>query len=115
MAMIEAYSFGSMTVGGRNYTSDIIVYPDHVQNNWWRKNGHGLCMEDIADVVARKPEFLVVGCGQSGIMKVPGVVRKELEEKGIIVADSPTDTAVGDYNRLVEEGKNVVGAFHLTC
>lgn len=115
MAVIEGYSFGSMTVQERRYTSDIIIYPDRVQDRWWRKQGHSLCLEDIAEAVEGKPEVLVVGCGKSELMKVPDEVRKELERSGITVMDAPTDAAVKEFNRLTEEGKNVIGAFHLTC
>lgn len=33
---IERYSFGSISVGGRSYTSDLIVLPDRIVADWWR-------------------------------------------------------------------------------
>lgn len=113
--MIQKYSFGSITVDGETYTSDVIVYRDRVQDKWLRNQGHSLCTEDITDILALKPDFLVVGCGRDGIMKVSDEIRKELEGDGIVLKSAPTDAAVAEYNKLVEEGKNVVGAFHLTC
>ena len=47
MARIEGYSFGSISVDGRRYKSDLIIYPDRVRSDWWRKEGHQLQLEDI--------------------------------------------------------------------
>ena len=113
--MIEAYSFGSIKVKGRKYHRDIIVFPDKIRDNWWRKEGHTLSLEDIPDILEFKPEILVIGTGAMGVMKVPPEVREELEREGIRVVVERTSSAVNTFNRLLEEGKRVVGAFHLTC
>ena len=72
--MIDDYSFGRTQIDGQTYTSDVIVFPDRVDGSWWRKDGHSLCMDDLADVVAAKPKVLVVGTGAYGAMKVPETV-----------------------------------------
>jgi len=33
MMRIEAFSFGNITIEGTTYTTDVIVYPDHVESN----------------------------------------------------------------------------------
>ena len=46
--MIESTAFGVMTIDGRTYTSDLIIFPDgRVQDGWWRKRGHVLGVDDI--------------------------------------------------------------------
>ena len=35
--------------------------------------------------------------------------------RGIELIEEPTATALQTFNRLQGEGKNVAGAFHLTC
>ena len=45
--MIENYSFGSITIDGKSYRSDLIIYPDHIDDSWWRVEGHKLCLKDI--------------------------------------------------------------------
>lgn len=53
---IENVAFGRLTIGETTYTSDLCIYPDgRVVDGWWRRQGHGLCVEDIADLVARNP------------------------------------------------------------
>jgi len=37
--VIDGYSFGRIVVEGKEYTSDLIIYPDHIQGDWWREEG----------------------------------------------------------------------------
>lgn len=34
---IEHYEFGKITIDGISYFSDIIIYPDHIEDEWWRE------------------------------------------------------------------------------
>jgi hypothetical protein len=111
---IESYSFGRMEVDGRTYTRDLILYPGRIQDSWWRREGHNLVPDDIPEVIAEKPDVLVVGTGASGVMEVPESTRQALLEQGIETVAAPTDRAVKYYQRL-QEKKRTVGAFHLTC
>lgn len=81
--MIEHYTFGRIIVNGKEYTRDLIIYPEKIYSNWWRKEGHKLQIEDIKEVLEYKPDILIVGTGYSGLMKVPKEVREKIEEKGI--------------------------------
>ena len=112
---VEAYSFGEITIDGRRYTSDVIIRPDGVLDNWWRKEGHSLCLEDLQRALEVEPEVLVIGTGYSGLMRVPRGLVEELKARGIEVIVETTREAWRTYNRLAEEGRRVVGAFHLTC
>jgi len=113
--MIDSYSFGKIIIDGEEYNSDVIVYSDHVNNNWWRKSGHILSKEDLREIVNHKPEILVVGTGSVGLLKVPGKTKGYLDEKGIELVVEKTPEAVNIFNKKIEEKKNVVGAFHITC
>ena len=112
--MIDSYSFGSITVDGKRYTSDVIIYPDRVDSSWWRKEGHNLCMEDLREVVQYRPEVLVVGKGKPGLMTAGADLVEQLARLGIEVRSAPTAKAVKLYNQL-SPGKKVVAALHLTC
>uniref|UniRef100_A0A7C4AJK0 Uncharacterized protein n=1 Tax=Thermodesulfovibrio aggregans TaxID=86166 RepID=A0A7C4AJK0_9BACT len=112
---ISYYSFGKIIVNGNEYTSDIIVFPDSVYPSWWRKEGHSLCMEDLAEVLKKDINVLIVGTGAYGRMKVPESVINELKKKGIETFVIDTEKAVALFNQFLNEGKKVAGAFHLTC
>lgn len=112
--MIESYSFGRMKINGITYTSDLIVFTDHVESDWWRIEGHKLHVEDLGEVLRAKPEILVVGTGYYGLMKIPQETEKILQTEGVRLVAEKTGEAYKIYNELSKSNR-VVGAFHLTC
>ena len=113
--MIDRYDFGKITIGGKNYSSDVIIFPDKIKDNWWRKQGHLLLPEDLGEVVKEKPDILVVGTGYSGLMQVPESTVKWLKEQGIKAEIKPTREACSIFNRLLSSNKKVIAVLHLTC
>jgi len=112
--MIESYNFGKITINSKEYHSDLIIYMNRIDDKWWRKEGHNLCIEDIKEILDNKPEVLIIGTGYYGLMKVPVELIKYLESKNIEVIIKKTKDASDEYNTL-QQKKNVVAAFHLTC
>lgn len=111
---IDSYDFGQITIDGKRYRKDLIVFLDRVKADWWRKEGHHLQMEDLKEVLEAKPEVLVVGTGYYGAMTVPAETRKHVESEGIQLVVQKTAEACKTFNRLVTSRK-VVAALHLTC
>ena len=99
---------------GKIYTSDIIIYPDKINGNWWRKTGHLLQKEDLKDILNHKPEILIIGTGRYGVMKVPEETRNFIKSKKIKIIIEKTKKACEIYNELKDK-KKVIAAFHLTC
>jgi len=112
--IIDSYQFGRIVVNGKSYTSDVIIFPDRVRDNWWKKKGHELCLGDIAEVITENPEVLVVGTGAFGLVKVLPEVQPSIEAQGIELIAHPTNEACQIYNQLCHSQK-VVAALHLTC
>ena len=112
--MIESYTFGRIVVDGRSYTSDLIIYPDRVEDHWRRKSGHRLVPEDLERLLQGQAGTLVVGTGNEGLMRVPDETLDYLESAGFEVIVQRTDEACETYNRLAEQGP-VIAALHLTC
>jgi len=111
---IDHYSFGTIVIDGNTYTSDVIVYPDRVDSSWWRQEGHVLQKADLKDILAAKPDILIVGTGDSGVMNVPEGTLRFLESHNITVHIEKTGKAVELFNNRPSD-KKVIGAFHLTC
>ena len=82
---IDNYSFGRIIINNKTYSSDVIVYPNRVDPSWWRKEGHYLNKEDLSKVVMAKPDIVIIGTGQSGVMEVPKSTVVFLESHGIKV------------------------------
>ena len=113
--MIDSYSFGRIAINGKRYNNDVIVFPDRVEDNWWRKQGHRLQVKDIETVVKEKPEVLVVGTGYYGLVKITAETIEYLKSKGVELIAQKTRDACTMYNRLVDSRKKVIAALHLTC
>jgi hypothetical protein len=111
---IDSYVFGRMIVDNKTYTADLIIYPDRIDSAWWRKEGHYLQKEDLAGILAAKPDMLIVGTGDMGVMQVPDSTLSFLQRHGIEVHVARTGTAVELFNKQPGDRK-VIGAFHLTC
>ncbi len=113
--MISSYSFGRLTIAGKVYTRDVIVFPERVREGWWRREGHSLCLEDLKEVLDWKPEVLVIGTGAYGAMKVPKSLVRSIESLGIRLVAKPTREAIEEFNRLLKAGVKAAAALHLTC
>ena len=109
--MIDSYSFGKIVIDSKTYTSDVILYPDKVDESWWRKDGHLLQKEDLIDVIQYNPEVLIVGTRAYGLMKVPDEKKQFLEAKEIELIAEETGKAFKTYNELKEKRK-VIAAFY---
>ena len=112
---IDAYHFGRIDIGGKTFTSDVIVMPGEVKDGWWRKEGHNLQLEDLEAAIHEKPEMLIIGTGYFGRMSVPDDTRSRLQSLRIQVVTAKTSLAVKEFNRLQQEYARVVAALHLTC
>jgi len=113
MARLEDYSFGRLTVDGKQHTRDLIVLPDRVVSDWWRREGHLLAMEDLDGVLDELPERLMLGVGARSQLRPDPAVIAELEQRGVQVECMPTDAAVRRYGELDE--RTTAAALHLTC
>ncbi len=112
---IKSYEFGRIEINSTVYTSDVIIYDEHVNSSWWRKEGHYLQIEDIEEILKAKPDVIIIGTGKFDTMKVSNEVRNELESRGIKAIYVKTDEACNRHNEMSDSNKNVVTAFHLTC
>jgi hypothetical protein len=112
---IDQYRFGHIDIEGHSYDADVIIFPERVQDRWWRKEGHRLAREDLETVLVAKPEVLVVGTGYYGRMQVPEETLDVLRGAGIDVRVVKTSLAVEEFNRLQRECARFVAALHLTC
>jgi hypothetical protein len=111
---IEQYSFGKIVIDGKAFTSDVIIYPGRVDASWWRKEGHYLQAVDLADIIAAKPDLLIIGTGFWGSMTVPEETVRFVESKGIELRVERTEKAVGLFNGTKND-RTLIAALHLTC
>jgi len=112
--IIDSYQFGQVVVSGKKYTSDVIIFPDRVRDNWWRRTVHQLCLKDVAEVMTENPEVLVVGTGASSLIKVLPEVEQATQAQEIKLIVKATDKACHTYNHICHSRKTIA-ALHITC
>jgi hypothetical protein len=113
MRAIEGYGFGRVTIDGREETRDVIVPPERVVRGWWRREGHGLVVEDLDQVVDDLPERLLIGTGAYGQMRPDPATLELLRSRGVDVEVLLTGEAVERYAAL--DPRKTAAALHLTC
>jgi hypothetical protein len=113
MARIDHYQFGRIVIDGREESRDLIVLPNRVVRNWWRRDGHALVLGDLVEVLDELPAHLVVGTGADGRMRPDSDTVQQLEERGVTVEALPTGQAVRRFGEL--DPARAAAALHLTC
>lgn len=113
--MIEVFSFGQITIDGREYAADVIIYPDRVDDAWWRAEGHRCGLADLPDVWRFQPSTIIIGTGDPGLMRVDGELMEYCAGNGIELVVLPTAQAVDAFNQRRSHGGAVIAALHLTC
>jgi hypothetical protein len=103
-----------MVVDGEEHTQDLILLPERVVANWWRKDGHRLVAADLKEVLDAAPEALVVGTGAYGLMRVPEETRRAVEAAGIQLHVARTGKAWRLFNDL-QSCHRTAGVFHIAC
>jgi hypothetical protein len=112
--MISAYTYGKMTIDDKTYPSDLVIYPDSsIDAHWWRDKPHQVGVDDVQDMVAERPDYLIIGTGEAGSLSVPAETQHYIQSQGVRLVFVPTDCAYEMYNALCPQ-KRVIGAFHLT-
>ncbi|MFW5971717.1 MAG: Mth938-like domain-containing protein, partial [Desulfovermiculus sp.] len=113
--MIESYSFGRMKIQGRVFTDDVLICKEEVISPWWRERGHVVTVRDLEAILGYKPEIIILGQGEPGMMKGTQELQAHLQALGIEFIQVRTKKAVELFNRYLEQGKTVCAGFHLTC
>jgi len=62
-----------------------------------------------------KPEIIIIGTGQFGIVRVPLESEKLAKEQDIEVVKARTQQAVRIFNEAMKQGKRVSAVIHVTC
>ncbi len=68
MARVDDYAFGRIVIDGQEEHADVILLPTRTVTRWWRRRGHELVIEDLAEVRDELPERLLIGTGAHGRM-----------------------------------------------
>jgi len=115
MVKINSTEFGSITIDGKKYRSDVTVNWEGKVKEVESESRHLISEKEFFDLVFERPEIIVIGTGASGLMEISPEVLNFAKKKKIEIISMLTSQAIKKFNQLVEAGKKVVAYMHVTC
>ncbi len=113
--MIDSTRFGSITIDGKTYDSDVVVTWEGRVKEARTEVRHEIGESDFLKLLFERSDIVVIGTGQYGDMKVSEDVRKFAKDKKVRLVVKPTPEAINRFNIFVGNGKRVVAYMHVTC
>jgi hypothetical protein len=115
MVNIDSYEFGSITIDGKAFHEDVIVFWDGEVKEVKTKARHVFGLQEFKKVMEKRPELIIVGTGYSGLCKVSDEVKKKVGIKDLRLIELPSEEATKKFNEAFRQKKKVSAFIHLTC
>lgn len=110
--LFTGYGEGYVMVNGRRFEASLIVLPEQLIENWAPRQFEALTEDNFVELVAIKPEIVLLGTGPTQRFPHPRLSRALAENRiGLEVMDSYA--AARTYNILMAEGRSVAAALIL--
>ena len=114
---ITHYSFGKMTIDGKDYDGDLTLLPGGEVKGWPIDLGtHMLQPDDLAPLLNDQVKTVIIGTGNAAAVELGDEMQKlvdDLRKKGVRVFIDNTVEAVKQFNATPKEG--LLACFHLNC
>jgi hypothetical protein len=111
--------WGRVEIEGLGRFRDAKLWPGGGRAWDWRETGTdhrpGIQPEDVMELLAHRPDVVVLGCGRYDRLDVCPEAMSLLREHEVTVVRENTGAAFRTYNMLALEGRRVAGLFHTTC
>lgn len=111
---VTSITQSSLSVAQTPYAASIQVGRAHGVTPWAMTRLDDISEADIAHWAEQKPELVVLGSGLTHRFLAPKLAVM-LAQKGVGLECMTTPAAARTYNVLLDEGRNVVGAFILSA
>lgn len=116
---IEHTEFGSITVDGEAFDHDIVIRLNGEVIKRKKKlskqiygTSHIVSLDEAEFIFEKGINHLVIGSGQSGILRLSDEAQAFFDDKNVKVALFATPKAIQFWNEI---NHPVVGLFHVTC
>jgi uncharacterized protein len=111
---VTAITQSSLSIAQTPYAASLQVGRAHGVTPWQATAIDGITEADIAHWAAQKPELVVLGTGHKHRFLSPKLAVL-LAQNGVGLECMTTPAAARTYNVLLDEGRNVLGAFILNA
>jgi hypothetical protein len=116
---IEHTEFGSITVEGETFDHDIVIRLDGQVIKRKKKlskqvygTSHIVSLDEAEYVFEKGADYLVVGSGQSGILRLSEEAQAFFNDKKVNIGLFATPEAIQFWNQI---NQPAIGLFHVTC
>ena len=106
--LITARGKGFIEVNRTRHTTSLLLMTDLIRP-WGLSDIAALTRESVTELVALRPELVLIGTGERHQFPTPDIYRA-LIDAGIGVEIMSTDAACRTYNFLASEGRQVLAA-----
>ncbi|MBM2820320.1 MAG: hypothetical protein HW405_80 [Candidatus Berkelbacteria bacterium] len=120
MPTIDQLKFGSITVDGQRFGQVIIVDGKiYERDSGTLENEfgttHRISHEEGDELLESDPEYIIIGDGFNGVLKVQSEILEFLQKTGVKILVLHSPAAVKKYNELIKQGRRVNLLIHTTC
>ena len=117
--IIEHTSFGSITINQETFNHDVVIRLSgkikkrkKTLSKQVYGTSHKLSLEEATHIYEEGCKTIIIGTGQSGVLKLSQEAVRFFEERGCQVILKRTSEAIEEFNRTTGEK---IGMFHVTC
>ena len=107
--LIRSYAPGEIRIGETVIRGSCLITATQIVSDWRPRTVADLAVDDLQQVIAMKPEVVVIGSGPRQQFPAPEVLGAVLS-RGIGCEVMDTGAACRTYNILASEGRTVVAA-----
>jgi len=115
---ITSFRWGEIVDSSGRIFKDARLFPGGVEEWDWRKTGTrhdpGIQAADFADLVAAKPDLVILSRGVDLVLQVPQATIDFARSYAATVLVLQSEQAVVEYNRRITS-ERVVALIHSTC
>ena len=119
MAKVNNFSFGSIVIGDKKYSRDVLIFADgsieQRQGGIWMFGAHNIKQQEIEKLLKGKPETVIVGTGTGNKARLSPEVESWAKEKKLELTILPSYEAVTKLNELADQTRKVAAIIHITC
>ncbi|WP_291522050.1 MTH938/NDUFAF3 family protein [Acidithiobacillus sp.] len=106
--VVHAYGPQGIVIHGKRHTQGLLVGADWLHSPWGPEHANALQLSHFAEVLARKPDIVLLGTGKC--QHFPLELMRALGAAELTVEVMDTSAACRTYNILLAEDRVVVAA-----
>ena len=115
---VASFRWGRIVDASGRVFRDVRLFPGGVEEWDWRRTGTrhdpGTQIADLADLVATKPDVVILSRGVDLILQVPRSTVDFARSHAATVLVLQSEEAAGEYNRRIAK-ERVIALLHSTC